>query len=168
MADSLSVLNTSNISQLLNNVGYGLITQASITANVNLVSAVTEYPIMSTQNVVWRNNRAYSVTMWGLANASTTSSYFLLRLRKGTGVSGALWKDQIRFTALNTSAGTNVMFNFTTVLVNTTGADITSTMTLTASVNTGTGVYAASTNNESYLTVTDCGSAMNWPGQPIS
>lgn len=175
MSDSLSVLNTANLAQLIASSGYGLVGQVSITANVTLTTATTVYSVMTTPSILWRNNRAYLVTVSGLAASANATNYIAMTLLKGTGTGGASWKGQIRFPLLPTSSlTTNTFISFSTVLVNTSGADITSTMTLTASIanapTTGTtaGQFSASTSNVAYMTVSDVGSAVNWPGQPIS
>lgn len=168
MSDSLSVLNTANISQLLSNSGFGIVGQVSITSNVTGISTTTT--IMTTPTILWRSNRAYQVNVWGLAlNTSAATSYVVFQLHRGTGTGGTTWKDQIRFNLLPLATSTvNTAISFSTILVNTSGADFSTTMTLTMSVNTGTANFSASAGNVAYMTVCDVGSAVNVPGQPIS
>jgi hypothetical protein len=146
--------------------GRGIQAQVSITANVTPIT--TETVLMTIPSMVYKNGRAYRVTLWGLAASTTASTFFLFQLRKGAAtIAGTVYKGQMRLPTLST-ASTNNAVPLTVVLVNTSGADITTAVTWTATCNAGTGTFAASAGNVAHATVEDVGLAAQWPGQPIS
>lgn len=148
-------------------MGRGVQSQVSITANVSGITT-TEVVLMTLPSMTYKNNRAYKVTLWGLSQSTTASTYFLYRLRKGSAsTTGTIYKDQMRVPTLST-ASTNGAVSLVFTLVNTSGADITTAVTWTGSVAAGTGIFAASAGNVAQATVEDCGLASQWPGQPIS
>ena len=148
-------------------MGRGLQSQASITANVSGITT-TETVLMTVPSMTYKNGRAYRVTVWGLAQSTTASTYFLYRLRKGSAsTSGTIYKDQMRVPVRGT-ASTHSAVSLVFTLVNTSGADITTAVTLTGSCAAGTGIFAASSGNVATTTVEDVGLATQWPGQPIS
>lgn len=148
-------------------IGAGIQSQVSITANVTGITT-TEVVVMTIPSMTFTNGRAYKVTLWGLQQSTTADTYFLHRLRKGSATtSGTIYKDQMRVATIN-AASTNSAVNLSTVLVNNTGADITTAVTWTTSCAAGTGILAASAGNVAYATIEDVGLASAWPGQPIS
>lgn len=147
--------------------GRGVQSMVSITANVTGITT-TEVVVMTIPSMTFKNGRSYRVTLWGLQQSTTADTYFLHRLRKGSATtSGTIYKDQMRVPVVN-AASTNGAVSLTTNLENTSGADITTALTWTASCAAGTGIFAASAGNVAYATVEDVGLASQWPGQPIS
>lgn len=146
-------------------LGMGIYGKASRTTNATFDS---EAVLLTTNSMTWVAGRAYRVSIWGLLNAPA-ANYALLRLRKGTLATGTIWKDQMRVNSLTVS-GTNVAVNLAPVLVNNTGSDITSAVSLTGTEGSTaqTWNFTASAGNVASLTVEDIGSASDWPGQPIS
>jgi hypothetical protein len=160
-----------NVSGLLavggTDVGQGIQSQVSINANVSGLTT-TETVLMTIPSMTFTNGRAYRVTLWGLAQSTTASTYFLYKLRKGSAsTSGTVYKDQMRVPVLGT-ASTNSAVSLTVLLVNNSGADITTAVTWTGSCAAGTGIFAASAGNLATATIEDVGLASAWPGQPIS
>lgn len=148
-------------------MGAGVRAQVSSTANVSGITT-GETVLMQIPSMTYTNARAYRVTVWGLAQSTTAPTYFLYRLRKGTATTtGTIYKDQIRVPTINV-VSTNSAVNFTVDLVNVSGSDITTDVTLTGSCAAGTGIFAASANNVATITVEDVGLASQWPGQPIT
>jgi hypothetical protein len=148
-------------------VGQGIEAQVSITANVTGITT-TETVLMTIPSMTYVNGRAYRVTLWGLAQSTTASTYFLYRLRKGSAsTSGTIYKDQMRVPVLST-ASTNSAVSLVFTLTNVSGADITTAVTWTGSVAAGTGIFAASAGNVAQATVEDIGLASQWPGQPVT
>lgn len=170
MADTLTILNTVNEAQRIANVGYGFVTQVVRTTNVSPIQTLTT--IMTTPSASYRNGRAYRISIRGLMNASA-ADFMQLMILKGTGTGGTTYVSQMRLQALSTST-TNIAVNFTSILTNTTGADITTTLTLVAQNSTAnaaqpTWTWAANaTSSTSYMVVEDCGSATNYSGFPMS
>ncbi|KUM82360.1 hypothetical protein AQI94_41980 [Streptomyces pseudovenezuelae] len=147
-------------------VGAGLRACIDLQSNITGITA-TEVTLMTVPSMTYKNGRAYRVHLWGLANSTTASTYFLYRLRKGTGTGGTIYKDQMRVPVLST-ASTNSAVDLTFILVNTSGADITTAVTWTGSCAAGTGIFAASAGNRAHATVEDVGLSADWVGQPIS
>ncbi len=147
-------------------IGSGIQSMAEITANVSGITT-TETTLMTIPSMTFVNQRAYRVTLWGLHQSTTADTYFLYRLREGTGTGGTIYKDQMRVPTLN-AVSTNGAVSLTFILVNETGADITTETTWTGSCAAGTGVFAASPGNHATATIEDVGLASAWPGQPIS
>lgn len=127
----------------------------------------TEVTIMTAPSFTWVNGRAYRMTVFGSFQSSITTGYMLLRIRKGTGTAGTVYIDGIRVRVLDTFANTDLPVNFVFNLVNTSGADITTAVTLTANAQSGTIIWnnAAATT---YVTIEDVGLAADWAGTPIS
>lgn len=147
--------------------GRGVQSMVSITANVTGITT-TEVVVMTIPSMTFKNGRAYRVTLWGLQQSTTADTYFLHRLRKGSAsTSGTIYKDQMRVPVIN-AASTNGAVSLTFNLENTSGADITTALTWTASCAAGTGIFAASAGNVATATVEDVGLASQWPGQPVS
>ncbi len=140
----------------------------TLTSNVGFTATPnTEVAVMTVPSMTYVNGRAYRVDVWGLHNAPTADSYVLYRLRKGTGTGGTVYKDQMRVRTLNASSLNNPV-NLSFYLVNTSGSDITTAVTLTGSCPVASGVFTASAGNQAATTVTDVGLATQNPGQPIS
>ena len=167
MADTVTAINAAQLATLDARAGRGFAAEGSITSNVTF--GATETVIMFTSSMTWTNNRAYRVEVWGLHQYPTTNNYALYRIRKGTTTAGTAYKDQIRLGSIPV-AGTNSPVVFTTILTNTTGADIVTAVCLTAIQGTvaQTWTFSASVNNVAYMVVTDIGSTANYTGQPIS
>lgn len=148
-------------------MGRGLQSDVSITANVTGITT-TETVLMTIPSMTYKNGRAYRVTLWGLAQSTTASTYFLYRLRAGSAsTTGTIYKDQMRVPVLST-ASTNSAVSLVFTLTNVSGADITTAVTWTGSVAAGTGIFAASAGNVAQATVEDIGLASQWPGQPVT
>lgn len=147
--------------------GRGIHSQVSIVASVTGITA-TETVLMTLPSATYQAGRAYRVTLWGLAQSTTAGTYFLYRVRKGSATtSGTIYKDQLRVPLLSL-ANTNSAVNLTFLLVNASGADITTALTWTGSCAAGTGIFSAAAGNVATATVEDVGSASDWPGQPIT
>ena len=170
MSDTLAILNAVNEAQRIANAGYGFLTQATRTTNVGGIQTITS--IMTTPSAIYRMGRAYRVTARGLMNA-TAADFAHLMLLKGAGTGGTVYVSQMRVQALSTSTS-NVPIDFTSIITNTTGSDITTTLTLTAQNSTAniaqpTWTWAANaTTAFSYVLVEDCGSTTNYAGFPMS
>lgn len=148
-------------------IGSGIQSMIAITANVTGITT-TEQVIATVPSMKFVNGRSYKVVIWGLHQSTTASTYFLYRIRKGSATtSGTIYKDQVRIPTLPV-ASTNGAVSATFFLENTTGADITTALTLTGSVAAGTGIFAASAGNVASVTVEDQGLASQWPGDPIT
>jgi len=149
--------------------GRGVQAFTTVTANVALGTAGTEFTLMTLPSMTFVNGRAYRVDLWGLQQSTTTAdTYFLHQFRKGTGIGGTLYKGQMRVRTLNaTSTNNSVGLSF--YLENTSGADITTTTTWTASCAAGTGgIFAASAGNQASATIVDVGLASQYSGQGVS
>lgn len=160
-----------NISGLLDvggtDIGQGIQSQVSLNSNVSGLTT-TETVLMTIPSMTFVNNRAYRVTLWGLHNSTTSDTYFLYRLRKGSATTtGTIYKDQMRVSTVN-GVSVNGAVSLVFTLVNTSGADITTATTWTGSCAAGTGVFAASAGNLATATIEDVGLASAWTGQPIS
>lgn len=148
-------------------IGAGVQSQVSITANVSGLG-VTETVLMTAPSMKFVNGRAYRATLWGLHQSTTADTHFLYRLRKGSAsTTGTIYKDQIRIPTINT-ASTNSAVSAVVLLVNTSGADITTAVTWTGSCAVGTGIFAASAGNVATFTIEDIGLASQWTGQPVT
>lgn len=147
-------------------VGAGLRSDVDLQSNITGITT-TEVTLMTLPSMTFVNGRAYRVHLWGLAQSTTASTYFLYRFRKGTGTGGTIYKDQMRVPVLS-AASTNGAVDLTFLLTNVSGADITTTTTWTASCAAGTGIFAASAGNRATATIEDVGLAADWVGQPIS
>lgn len=147
-------------------IGSGIQSQQEITANVTGITT-TEVTVMTLPSMRFKGGRAYRVHLQGLQQSTTADTYFLHRLRAGTGTAGTIYKDQLRIPTLN-AVSVNGEVDLTFLLVNTTGADIVTTTTWTTSCAAGTGILAASAGNHATATIEDVGLASQWPGQPIS
>jgi hypothetical protein len=147
-------------------VGAGL--RACVDLQSNITPITTETVVMTAPSMTYKNGRAYRVKVWGLQQSTTASTFFLYRLRKGSNtIVGTIYKDQMRLPVLS-SASTNGAVVLDVILTNTSGADITTAVTLTATCNAGTGTFAASAGNRAHITVEDVGLSADWVGQPIS
>lgn len=147
-------------------IGSGIQAVQEITANISGLG-VTETTVMTLPSMTFQNGRAYRVHLWGLQQSTTADTYFLHQFRSGTGTGGTLWKQQMRVPTVNV-ASVNSAVDLTFLLVNNTGADITTTSTWTTSCASGTGILAASAGNHATATIEDVGLASQWVGQPIS
>lgn len=148
-------------------IGQGIQSQVSLTSNVTGLTT-TEAVIMTIPSMTFVNGRAYRVNLWGLQQSTTADTHFLYKLRKGNAsTTGTVYKDQMRVPTVNT-ASLNSAASLTVLLVNTSGADITTEVTWTGSVAAGTGQFSASAGNVATATIEDVGLASAWPGQPIS
>lgn len=149
--------------------GRGVQSFITLTSNVTLsATPSTEATLMTVPSMTFVNGRAYRVDVWGLQQTPLASdTYLLYQLRKGTGIAGTVYKGQMRERTLGVAATNNPVSRFF-YLVNTSGADITTTVTLTASSPTASVVFAASAGNQASATVVDVGLASQYPGQAIS
>jgi len=139
----------------------------SLTSNITGLTT-TETVMMTIPSMTFTNGRAYKVILWGLQQSTTASTHFLYRLRKGSAsTTGTIYKDQMRVPTLST-ASTNNPCNLVFLLVNTSGADITTATTWTGSCAAGTGIFAASAGNVATATIEDAGLASQWTGQPVT
>ncbi|MER8003016.1 hypothetical protein [Streptomyces sp. NPDC095613] len=144
--------------------GLGLITSVSRISNLTNIST-TSLALMTTPSMTWRDGRTYSVHLVGLMNSSTANTYALYQVVKGTTASGSVIRGQIR---MPLAATANTHQEFTINVSNTTGADITTAITVTVSAAAGTGQFSASPPTPAYITVTDLGLATDWPGTPLT
>lgn len=148
--------------------GRGLMSQVTISQAV--MTTTTEVVLGTAPSWSWRNGRAYRVKVWGYA-ASSTAAYLFLRLRKGTTITGTTLVDQMRIPTITGGATINTPVVIDVLLVNTSGADIVSALSLTGQANSGITTTQWSANGatvNSYMTVEDVGLAADWPGQSIS
>ncbi|MGS2592114.1 hypothetical protein [Streptomyces hebeiensis] len=144
--------------------GLGLITSVTRTANLLSIST-TNMALMTTPSMTWRDGRTYSVHLVGLMNSTTANTYALYQIAKGTTAAGTVIRGQIRIPVAGTA---NTHHEFTINVSNTTGADITTAITVTVSIAAGTGQFSASPATPAYVTVTDLGLATDWPGTPLT
>ena len=152
----------------VNGIDTGAGLRACVDLTNNITPITTETVVMTAPSMTYKAGRAYRVKVWGLQQSTTASTFFLYRLRKGSNtIVGTIYKDQMRLPVLS-SASTNGAVVLDFVLVNTTGSDITTAVTLTATCNAGTGTFAASAGNRAHITVEDVGLSADWVGQPIS
>lgn len=148
-------------------MGRGLVSSVSLT-QVSL-STTNETVIGTVPSFAWKNGRAYRFKCQAYVSA-TSATYFYTRVRKGSSTTtGNLYIDQIRVPIVSTSLSVNAYYDVDTILINTSGADITTALTITGQVASGTGQWS---NNgmsvNSYATVEDIGLATDWPGAAIS
>ncbi|MFE7111751.1 hypothetical protein ACFU98_29405 [Streptomyces sp. NPDC057575] len=138
--------------------GYAAFQARSTTTGT--ASTSTE-PIALTQTgVVIKKGRAYRISVRGLAQNNTASTGVRIRVRK-TNATGAIWLDT--FTVTTPNAGANYQYNNENVVINDSGADITTTLVMTwtsvaggnSTLNAGLGFYTA-------FEVVDIGSATNF------
>jgi hypothetical protein len=134
--------------------------QARSTAT-GTASTSTE-PIALTQTgVVIKTGRAYRIKVHGLAQNNTANTGVRIRIRK-TNATGAVWLDT--FTVTTPNAGANYQYNNEHIVINETGADITTTLVMTwtsvaggsSTLNAGLGLYTA-------FEVVDVGPSTNFP-----
>jgi hypothetical protein len=169
-ADRVNLNHDLDVSDQLtvNGIDTGAGLRSCVDLQSNITPITTETVVMTAPSMTYRNGRAYRVKVWGLQQSTTASTWFLYRLRKGSNtIVGTVYKDQMRLPVLS-SASTNGAVVLDVVLVNTSGADITTAITLTATCNAGTGTFAASAGNRAHITVEDVGLSADWVGQPIS
>lgn len=147
--------------------GMGVVGSASLTTNVTF--AATETVIMSTGSMTFKNGRAYRVSIWGLHQWPTTDNYALYQLRKGTTTAGTLYKGQMRTRGVPVAA-TNGPVNLTFTLTNTSGADVTTAVSLTGIQGSvaQTWTFTASAGNVASIIVEDIGLASSYPGNAIT
>lgn len=152
----------------VNSIDTGAGLRSCVDLQSNITPITTETVVMTAPSMTYKTGRAYRVSVWGLQQSTTASTWFLYRLRKGSNtIVGTIYKDQMRLPVLS-SASTNGAVVLSFVLVNTTGADITTAVTLTGTCNAGTGTFAASAGNRAHITIEDVGLSADWVGQPIS
>jgi hypothetical protein len=148
--------------------GRGPRSSVQITSNVTGIAAGTETVLMTVPSMTYVNGRAYRIHLNGLHQSTTASTYFLYRIRKGSATTtGTIYVEQSRVPTLPT-ASTNGVVNMSYVLVNNSGADITTALTWTGTPAAGTGVFATLTNNRAYATVEDIGVVGSWSGIDIT
>lgn len=156
-----------NITRNSVDLGHGIQSKVALTSNVTGITG-TETVLMTIPSMTFVNGRAYRVSLWGLAQSSTASTYYLYRVRKGSATTtGTIYKDLLRIPVLgtaNTDSVVNMVFN----LVNNSGADVTTALTWTASMAAGTGQFTASSSNVAHATVEDVGLSSAWPGNPVT
>lgn len=123
-------------------------------------AANTEQIALTQTGVVIKNGRAYQLNVRGLAINNTANTGVRIRIRR-TNTSGAIWLDT--YTVTTPNAGANYQYSNTNVVVNDTGADITTTLVMTwvsvaggnSFLNTGHGFYTT-------MEVLDIGAAANF------
>lgn len=145
-------------------LGRGLTASAIRTSNIGSITT-TNVAVLTTGSMTWKTGRAYRVSMTGLMSSTTTGTYVNYQIVKGTLATGTVIRGNLRMLLAQTFA-THHEFNI--VVTNTTGADITTAITTTASVAAGTGTFTASAAAPCTLTVEDVGLAADWPGTPIT
>jgi hypothetical protein len=163
---SQELINSVYASQRIANSGLGFVGQTTRTTNQTF--AATETVIITSPSVTFYTGRAYKVTVWGLHSAGT-DSYALYRIRKGNTNTGTVYKDTIRVNNAQAS-GAAVAVNFSTILTNITGANITTAISLLGlqGAVAQTWTWTADAADVSYLLIEDCGSTALYSGQPIS
>lgn len=147
--------------------GRGLVSQ--VTLGQTVMTTTTETVLGTAPSFAWKNGRAYRVKIWGYA-ASSTASYLFLRLRKGTTTAGTNLVDHMRVPTL-AGATLNTPASLDVVIFNSTGADITTALSLTGQATSGIASTQWSSNGttvNSYMTVEDIGLAADWPGTALS
>ncbi len=120
----------------------------------------TEQIALTQTGVVIKNGRAYRLRVRGLAVNKTANTGVRIRIRR-TNISGAIWLDTFTITTPNANA--NYQYNNETIVINDTGADITSTFVMTwvsvaagnSFLNTGNGIYTT-------MEILDAGSAADF------
>lgn len=143
--------------------GRGIVSAVKITANVALGLA-TDTAVMTAPSFTYVNGRAYKVTIWGGVGGAV--GYALLRIYKGTGVVGTIYSDNVRVPVTTTSP---CLAASTQILTNSSGANVTTTLTLSASGSVASMTWNANaTSSPGYMTVEDVGLAADWVGAAIS
>lgn len=135
----------------------GLTAYGAISATTGTASAETVY--ITKAGVVFRQGRAYRITIKGFFSSSVANDRIQLRVRK-TNVAGTVY--------LNTGIGpttpavsTSTAFYFQNICRNTSGGDLTQTLVATFQRQAGTGnlAVAAGASDPAYLHVEDIGAA---------
>ena len=148
--------------------GRGAQATVQITSAVTAIAAGTETVLMTIPSMTYTNGRAYRITLNGLQQSSTASTYFLYRIRKGSATTvGTIYLNQIRVPTLS-SANTNSAVNLSFVLENNSGADITTALTWTGNPAAGTGIFDTPADNRAYATVEDIGVVGSYSGVNIT
>lgn len=138
----------------------GLTAYGAISATTGTASAETVY--ITKAGVVFRQGRAYRITVKGFFSSSVANDRIQLRVRK-TNVTGTVY--------LNTGIGpttpaasTSTAFYFQNVCRNTSGGDLTQTLVATFQRQAGTGnlAIAAGASDPAYLHVEDIGAAADF------
>lgn len=148
--------------------GRGPQSTVQITANVTGIAAGTETVLMTVPSMTYADGRAYRLTLNGLHQSTTASTYFLYRIRKGAATTvGTIYIEQVRVPTLSV-ANTNGVVNMSFILENNSGADITTALTWTGNPAAGTGAFHTLSNNRAYATVEDIGVVGSWSGTDIT
>lgn len=132
--------------------------------------ANTNETLLATTNAAinFLNGRAYRVSIWGYASSSSPDDYLYLRVRKGAGVAGTLYVDQMRISTLGLII-LNVPVSLGPIIRNVSGSTVSTTLSLTAQSSTaGSGQTAQWSSNggatSSYFYVEDIGLATDYQG----
>ncbi|MDK0525014.1 hypothetical protein [Streptomyces sp. ML-6] len=121
----------------------------------------SEQIALTQTGVTIKRDRAYRISVRGLARNDTANTGVRVRVRK-TNASGAIWLDT--FTVTTPSANANYQYANDQIIINDSGADITTTLVMTwvsvaggnSFLNTGLGFYTA-------FEVLDVGAMANFP-----
>jgi len=132
----------------------------AITANAALNSGV-ETVYITTPTILFRNNRAFRVTAKGRWNPTAANDQLQIGVRKTNASTTPKLMDTFRIS----SAGTGTYsFFYQTVIINTSGGDISVPLVATCMRASGTSVTVqGSTADPSYLMVEDIGPASDYP-----
>ncbi|MGW2843966.1 hypothetical protein [Streptomyces sp. NPDC001274] len=121
----------------------------------------SEQIALTQTGVTIKRDRAYRISVRGLARNDTANTGVRVRVRK-TNAAGAIWLDT--FTVTTPSANANYQYANDQIIINDSGADITTTLVMTwvsvvggnSFLNTGLGFYTA-------FEVLDVGAMTNFP-----
>ena len=142
-----------------NDNGPRTIGYTALTANTAAIIAETVYTTTST--ILFRNQRAFRITVKGRWNPTAANDQLQIGVRKTNLVGTPKLMDTFRIN----SAGTGTYsFFYQTVVTNTSGADISVPLVATAMRASGTSVVVqGSTADPSYIMVEDLGIASDYP-----
>lgn len=142
--------------------GKGLIDYTAIVANTGTVTT-TETVGITSASMTFENGRAYKIQVHGLLQSSVANDVVRSRTRRNT-VSGTILMDTMNTATIQT-ANTNEIFDYSQIVANTSGSNITSPVVVTYHRIAGSGNVriAADATNPAWIEIRDVGLASDYP-----
>lgn len=142
--------------------GKGLIDYTAIVANTGTVTT-TETVGITSASMTFENGRAYKIHVHGLLQSSVVNDVVRSRTRRNT-VSGTILMDTMNTVTIQT-ANTNEIFDYSQIVANTSGSNITSAVLVTYHRIAGSGNVriAADAANPAWIEIRDIGLASDYP-----
>lgn len=143
-------------------MGRGWTAGAMLTGQISGIGTTATSVMWTPDPVTFEAGRAYRVEYTGFAQSTTADGYALYRLHKGTTSAGPVIRNSIRCPLIQV-ANSQTDQSWSCVMVNNTGADITTDVAVSAAFGgTGTGLIIGSTSAPCALNISDIGSSSQW------